>query len=88
VSVAAALTVEDGRVAEVRLALGGVGTVPWRARKAEAALIGSAANAANFRAAAEVELEGAQVLRDNGFKIELAARTVTMVLEQLAGTEA
>jgi len=88
VSVAAALTVEDGRVADVRLALGGVGTVPWRARKAEAALVGSAASAANFRAAAEVELEGAQVLRDNGFKIELAARTVTMVLEQLAGSEA
>ena len=39
-SVAAAIRVEDGTVAEVRLALGGVGTKPWRARRAEASLLG------------------------------------------------
>ena len=37
VSVAAAVAVEDGVVAAARLALGGVGTVPWRARLAERA---------------------------------------------------
>jgi xanthine dehydrogenase YagS FAD-binding subunit len=84
VSVAAVLEVQDGRVAEVRLALGGVAHKPWRATKAEAALRGGPANEAAFRAAAEAELAGAQALRDNGFKIELAKRTITAVLQELS----
>src|SRR5215470_4099122 len=48
VSVAAAIRVEDGTIAEVRLALGGVGTKPWRARRAEAALRGQPASGASF----------------------------------------
>jgi hypothetical protein len=47
-SVAAAIRVEDGTVAEVRLALGGVGTKPWRARRAEAGLLGRPADEASF----------------------------------------
>jgi xanthine dehydrogenase YagS FAD-binding subunit len=88
VSVAAALQIEDGKVSDVRIALGGVAHKPWRARKAEAALIGQAANAGAFRAAAEAELADARPLRDNGFKIELAARTITAVLGDLAGETA
>ena len=84
VSVAAALRVEGGRVAEVALALGGVAHEPWRARAAEAALVGGPATAAAFRAAAEAELSAAVPLRDNAFKIELAARTIVAVLEELA----
>ncbi len=84
VSVAAALDVENGTVKDVRLALGGVAHKPWRAYKAEAALKGQSATEAVFRAAAEAELDEARPLRDNGFKIELAKRTITAVLMELA----
>ena len=87
-SVAAALRVEDGMVADMRLALGGVGTKPWRASVAEAALRGKPATAASFRAAAEAELAAATALSDNGFKIELTARTIVAVLGELAGDAA
>ena len=76
VSVAAALEVENGSVRDVRLALGGVATKPWRAWKAEEALRGRPATADSFRAAAEAELAAAAPLRDNAFKVELARRTI------------
>ncbi len=88
VSVAAALEVEGGAVRDVRLALGGVAHKPWRARKAEDALRGGPATEAAFRAAAEAELAAAAPLHDNGFKIELAKRTITAVLGELAGVSA
>ncbi len=85
VSVAAALEVEGGTVRDVRLALGGVATKPWRAWRAEEALRSRPATAENFRAAAEAEFAEARPLRDNGFKAALAVRTTTAVLEELAG---
>ncbi|WP_019516789.1 FAD binding domain-containing protein [Sphingomonas sp. Mn802worker] len=88
VSVAAAIQVEDGHVSDVRLALGGVAHKPWRATRAEAALRGQAATPDTFRAAADAELAVAVPLRDNGFKIELAKRTITAVLAELAGVDA
>ena len=88
VSVAAALEVEDGTVRDVRLALGGVATKPWRAWKAEEALRGKAATAESFRAAAEAELAAAAPLRDNAFKVELAHRTIGAVLDELTGPAA
>ncbi|WP_242097200.1 xanthine dehydrogenase family protein subunit M [Sphingomonas sp. CROZ-RG-20F-R02-07] len=80
VSVAAALDVDGGTIRDVRLALGGVAHRPWRAAKAEAALRGRPATEASFRAAAEAELADAAALRDNGFKIELAKRTIVATL--------
>jgi len=88
ISVAAALRVEDGIVADARVALGGVAHKPWRAGVTEAALIGRPATEAAFRAAADAELADAKPLRDNAFKIELAARTLTAVLVELAGDAA
>jgi xanthine dehydrogenase YagS FAD-binding subunit len=89
VSVAAALdTTEDGVVRDVRLALGGVATKPWRAWRAEDALRGKPATRENFRAAAEAELADARPLRDNGFKVELAKRTITAMLDELTGGQA
>jgi len=85
VSVAAALEVRGDTVEDVRIALGGVATRPWRAWKAEAALRGAPATEASFRAVAEAELAEARPLRDNGFKVELAARTITAVLGELRG---
>jgi xanthine dehydrogenase YagS FAD-binding subunit len=83
ISVAAALELEGDTVKEVRLALGGVAHKPWRAWKAEAALTGQLATSESFRAAAEAELADAAPLRDNGFKVELAKRTIVAVLGEL-----
>jgi xanthine dehydrogenase YagS FAD-binding subunit len=87
VSVAAALDTRGGAVRDVRLALGGVATKPWRAWRAEEALRGRPASADSFRAAAEAELADARPLADNGFKVELAKRTIAAVLGELAGGE-
>ena len=89
ISVAAALEVKDGRVTDVRIALGGVAHKPWRATKAEAALIGQPADEVSFRAAADAELSEAVPLPLNAFKVELARRTITAVLGELTqATEA
>ena len=85
VSVAAALELESGRVKDVRIALGGVATKPWRAWKAEAALKGQPATVEAFRAAADEELAAARPLTNNGFKVELARRAIAAVLGELAG---
>jgi len=85
VSVAAAIDVRDGVVQDVRLALGGVGTRPWRAWQAEAALRGQPATEAAFRTAAALEMAQAQPLRENGFKIALVQRAIVAVLAQLTG---
>jgi xanthine dehydrogenase YagS FAD-binding subunit len=80
VSVAAALDVRDGVVADVRLALGGVGTKPWRARRAEAELTGASATAERFTIAAAAELEPAEAREHNAFKVELAQRAIVRAL--------
>jgi len=85
VSVAAAIDVRDGVVQDVRLALGGVGTRPWRAWQAEAELRGQPATEAAFRTAAALEMAQAQPLRENGFKIALVQRAIVAVLAQLTG---
>jgi len=85
ISVAAAIEVDGGMVKDVRLALGGVAHKPWRASTLEAALKGQPATEESFLAAAEAELADAQPLTHNGFKIELAKRTIVAVLAELAG---
>lgn len=84
-SVAAAMELDGGRIADVRIAFGGVAHRPWRALKAEAALRDGPATEEAFHAAAAAELADARPLRDNGFKVELASRTLIAVLGQLAG---
>ena len=85
VSVAAALDVQDGMVRDVRLALGAVAPVPWRAHRAEESLRGQAATEGSFRLAAEAELAEARPLRDNGFKVPLMSNVITRSLAELAG---
>lgn len=84
VSVAAVLDLADGRIADVRIALGGVAHKPWRASRAEARLRGEAATEEAFRAAAEAELEAAAPTPDNAFKVPLARRTMVAVLRALS----
>lgn len=84
VSVAAALELEDGKVKDVRIALGGVAPKPWRASLAEQALIGEKATPFTFQRAAQDELVSARGYAGNSFKIELAQRTMVSVLTELA----
>ncbi|MGW1543465.1 FAD binding domain-containing protein [Streptomyces sp. NPDC002309] len=84
VSVAAALSVVDGTVADVRMALGGVATKPWRARRAEDFLIGAAVNRENFALAGRVELADARPTAMNSFKVELAQRAIVRALDTLS----
>ncbi|WP_329086523.1 xanthine dehydrogenase family protein subunit M [Actinomadura citrea] len=83
VSIAAALDVGDGRVRDVRLALGGVAHKPWRARRAEEALRGAEATEESFLRAAEAELEAAEPLRDNAYKVPLARNLIVRTLTEL-----
>ncbi len=70
------------RIEFVRIALGGVGTIPWRCREAEEALHGKAATAKAFHAAAEAALKSAKPQSQNGFKVELAKRCLIHALSQ------
>ena len=71
-----------GRIDFVRVALGGVGSVPWRSREAEKMLLGKVATPANFRLAADAALHGAKPQSENGFKVGLAKRCLTHALAQ------
>ena len=84
VSVAAALDVRDGQVAAIRIALGGVAHKPWRARAAEAALMGGPATETAFLAAADAELAPARGWGGNDFKLPLLRRTLARTLAELA----
>jgi len=83
-SAAVVIEVAGGNVTYARVALGGVGTKPWRSQEAETVLTGKPANAANFRSAAEAALRGAHAQSENGFKIELAKRCLTHALQTAA----
>ena len=82
-SATVAIDVANGAIRDVRVALGGVATKPWRSRAAERALIGKSATAATFRAAANAALQGAVTHRDNAFKVELAKRTLVRALTEV-----
>jgi len=85
-SAAVVLTIASARITRVRIALGGVGTKPWRSPEAEAVLIGKPANDANFRQAAEAALRNAKPQTENKFKIELAKRCLTHALRTAAAS--
>jgi xanthine dehydrogenase YagS FAD-binding subunit len=83
-SAAVALRIEGGVIGDVRLALGGIATKPWRARRAEQVLMGAPAEAASFARAAREELASAAPRGLNAFKVELAQRTIVRALETAA----
>jgi xanthine dehydrogenase YagS FAD-binding subunit len=80
-SAAVVARVEGGHIRYIRVAMGGVGTRPWRSHEAEAALMGKPANASTFKAAAEAALAKAKPQKDNAFKIELARRCLVRSLK-------
>jgi xanthine dehydrogenase YagS FAD-binding subunit len=83
-SAAVALRVEGGVIADVRLALGGIASRPWRAHRAEQLLMGARAEQAAFASAARAELADAIPRGMNAFKVELAQRTIVRALETAA----
>ena len=85
-SAAVVMTISGGTISYVRVALGGVGTKPWRSPEAEAALTGKPATTANFRNAAEAALRDAKPQSENKFKIELAKRCLTHALQTAANS--
>ena len=79
---AAIVMVRDGNaIGEVRFAMGGVGTRPWRVKDAEDHLRGARMDKAAFQAAAELFLKDAKPQSGNGFKIELAKRCLVHSLQ-------
>ncbi|MEU5595915.1 xanthine dehydrogenase family protein subunit M [Streptomyces sp. NPDC020298] len=85
-SVAVLLRVTDGRVSQIGLAFGGLAHRPWRARLAEEALLGAAATQPAFEGAVDLELDAAEPLRDNAYKVPLAHNLALEVLGRLAPT--
>ncbi len=79
-SAAVVVNVDGGTVTRARVALGGVGTKPWRSPEAEAVLINRPVNQTTFRNAAEAALRDAKPHSENAFKIELAKRCLTHAL--------
>jgi len=86
VSAAIVIRTNGSRIEYARVALGGVGTVPWRSHEAEHVLQGHPATPAIFRKAAEAALKDAQPASENGFKVELAKRCIVRALTQSTQT--
>jgi xanthine dehydrogenase YagS FAD-binding subunit len=79
-SAAVVAEVSDGKLTFIRVALGGVGTKPWRSHEAEAALLHGAADMPTFRRAADAALRDARPQSENAFKVELTRRCLTHAL--------
>jgi len=86
-SAAIALDVQDGTVGDARVALGGVATVPWRAREAEALLRGQHLDDGLAQRAADAAFAGASTRRHNAFKVDLGKRVVAHALHRAAMME-
>ncbi len=85
VSVAVVLVLEGDTAADVRIALGGVAHAPWRASRAEDVLRGGPITEESAARAARAELERAQPLRENAYKVQLATNLITRTVLELAG---
>jgi xanthine dehydrogenase YagS FAD-binding subunit len=84
-SAAVALELRDGTVHSARIAVGGVGTRPWRLTAVEDALRGHPPTPEHVEAAAAHAAEGATPLAHNGFKVKLMQRTIVRAVLSLAG---
>ena len=82
-SAAVGVDVQGGIIRSARVALGGVGTKPWRSLAAEKILTGAPATEATFRAAAAAAVRDAQPREQNRFKVELAQNTLVRALTEL-----
>lgn len=79
-SAAVIITLSEGRIQKARVAMGGIGAIPWRTTAIEAALEGRTVGEPTFREAAEIALKGARPQSENAFKVELAKRCLVHAL--------
>ena len=86
-SAAVALDMDKGVVKQARIALGGVATVPWRAREAEAALAGKTLDESSASHAARIAFSGATTREHNAYKVALGQKTIVRALLQAATLE-
>lgn len=84
IGVAAFLEIQNGRIADARLALGGVAPIPLRRPEAESVLLNAAPSADAFRDAAQRALGGATPLSHNAYKVQLAEALIVRALESAA----
>src|SRR4051812_17855175 len=87
VSTAVALEMDGDRIRQARIALGGVGTKPWRVPRVEQALSGASIDPVTLRSAAAFAADGARGQGHNDFKIELMQRAIVRAV-QTAGARA
>jgi xanthine dehydrogenase YagS FAD-binding subunit len=85
-SAAVVATVESGRIQRVRIAMGGVGTKPWRFIEAERRLTGMPATPDSYQQIAASALRDARPLSQNGFKVALAQRCLVHALRHATET--
>jgi xanthine dehydrogenase YagS FAD-binding subunit len=85
-SAAVVVTVDGGKITGARVALGGIGTKPWRSPEAETELTGQTATEAVFRKSADAALRDAKPQSQNGFKVELAKRCLVHALKLVTQT--
>lgn len=88
IAVAAALEIEGGKIKQARVVLGGVAHKPWRSAEAEKSLVDKKPDRTSFEAAAAAALVGAKPLSHNGYKVELAKRSIVVALERAMGVTA
>lgn len=84
VSAAVAVEAEGGSVKSARIVLGQVATIPWRATKAEEALVGQPLGEASAQAAGQAAVDGAEPMTNNGYKVDLVTALVRRVVASLA----
>ncbi|AHH98985.1 FAD binding domain-containing protein [Kutzneria albida] len=85
-SAAVAIRREGDTIVEARVAVGGMGTRPWRLPAVERALAGRPATSNTYAAAATAAVDGTRPLRHNAFKPELMQRTLIRALLELEQT--
>jgi xanthine dehydrogenase YagS FAD-binding subunit len=84
-SAAIAVQLSGSTISAVRVAVGGVGTIPWRLPAVESALTGTTASIANFQTAAANATTGAKTLAQNAYKVTLVQRVIVRALSELLG---
>jgi xanthine dehydrogenase YagS FAD-binding subunit len=84
VAAAIAIRAEGGVVADARVVLGQVATIPWRSAAAERALVGKPIDAATAEAAGKAAVEGAEPMTQNAYKVDLVTTLVRRTVASLA----
>ena len=82
VSVAAGFQVEDGKISDIGLAMGGVAHKPWKLIEAEDFLIGKKPTQANFAKAAELAMKDAKPFEGNTYKVPMGKNAIVRALMQ------